>query len=56
MLGVPGAADLENYVLSQVIETSFGFMAKQEAAIRANPAALKDKIAAKIFSIGATKK
>ncbi len=56
MLGVPGAADLENYVLSQVIETSFGFMAKQEAAIRANPSALKDKVAAKVFGIGAAKK
>jgi hypothetical protein len=52
MLGVPGAADLENYVLSQVIETSFGYLAKGEAAVRANPAALKDKFAAKIFAIG----
>ena len=52
MLGVPGAADLENYVLSQVIETSFGYLAKGEAAVRANPAVLKDKRAAQIFAIG----
>jgi hypothetical protein len=52
MLGVPNAGDLENYVLTQVIETSFGYLAKGEAAVRANPAALKDKVAAKIFSLG----
>ncbi|MEY2880780.1 MAG: hypothetical protein RLZZ15_3160 [Verrucomicrobiota bacterium] len=52
MLGVPSATDLENYLLGQVIETSFGYVAQQEAALRANPAALKDKSAAKIFSLG----
>lgn len=52
MLGVPSAGDLENYVLTQVIDTSFGYIAKQEAAIRANPAALKDAIAQKVFSVG----
>ncbi len=52
MLGVPSAGDLENYVLTQVIDTSFGYIAKGEAAVRANPAALKDKVAAKIFSMG----
>ena len=52
MLGVPNAGDLENYVLTQVIDTSFGYLAKGEAAVRANPAALKDKVVAKIFSIG----
>lgn len=56
MLGVPSAGDLENYVLTQVIDTSFGYIAKGEAAVRANPAALKDKVAAKIFGIGAAKK
>jgi hypothetical protein len=56
MLGVPGAADLESYVLAQVIDTSFGYLAKGEAAVRANPAALKDAVTAKIFSIGAVKK
>lgn len=52
MLGVPSAGDLENYVLTQVIDTSFGYIAKGEAAIRANPAALKDTIAQKVFSVG----
>lgn len=52
MLGVPNAGDLENYVLTQVIDTSFGYIAKGEATVRANPAALKDKVAAKIFSLG----
>lgn len=56
MLGVPNAGDLENYVLTQVIDTSFGYLAKGEAAVRANPAALKDKVAAKIFGIGAAAK
>jgi hypothetical protein len=49
---VPNAGDLENYVLTQVIDTSFGYIAKGEATVRANPAALKDKVAAKIFSLG----
>lgn len=52
MLGVPGASDLENYVLTQVIDTSFGFVAKQEAALRANPSQLKDAAAAKVFAVG----
>ena len=52
MLGVPSATDLENYVLSQVIDTSFGYVEKQEAAVRANPAALKDAVAAKVFALG----
>lgn len=52
MLGVPSAGDLENYVLTQVIETSFGYIAKGEAAIRANPKAIKDAAAQKIFSLG----
>ncbi len=56
MLGVPSAGDLENYVLTQVLDTSFGYIAKGEAAVRANPAALKDKAAAAIFGIGAAKK
>jgi hypothetical protein len=52
MLGVPNATDLENYLLTQVLETSFGFIAKQEAALRANPNQLKDADAAKVFSLG----
>lgn len=52
MMGVPGAADLENYVLTQVIDTSFGYVSKQEAAFRANPAQLKDAQAAKVFALG----
>lgn len=52
MLGVPNAADLESYVFSQVLDTSFGYLAKGEAAVRANPGQLKDAIAAKVFSLG----
>jgi hypothetical protein len=52
MMGVPSTADLENHVLTQVLDTSFGYMAKQEAAIRANPAQLKDAMAAKVFALG----
>lgn len=50
MMGVPSVGDLENHVLNQVLETSFGYLAKQEAAVRANPAALKDALAAKVFA------
>ncbi len=49
MMGVPSVTDLENHVLDQVLETSFGYLAKQEAAVRANPSALKDGLAAKVF-------
>lgn len=52
MLGVPGTADLENYVITQVMDTTFGYVAKGEAAIRANPSAIKDTAAAKVFSVG----
>lgn len=52
MMGVPSVGDLENHVLNQVLETSFGFLAKQESALRANPAAFKDALAAKVFSSG----
>lgn len=49
MLGVPGAADLEGYVFTQLLDATFGYVAKGEAAIRANPAQLKDKFAAAVF-------
>lgn len=52
MLGAPGAADLENYLFTQVVDTSFTYIAKGEAAIRANPSMLKDSSAAKLFSAG----
>ncbi len=52
MMGVPSTADLENHVLTQVLDTSFAYLAKQEAAIRANPAQLKDAMAAKVFALG----
>lgn len=50
MMGVPNAAELESHVLNQVLETTFGYLAKQEAALRANPATLKDAAAQKVFS------
>lgn len=54
MLGVPSAGDLEGYVFTQLLDTSFAYLAKQEAALRANPGAMKDKFAALVF--GAAKK
>jgi hypothetical protein len=52
MLGLPTAADLESHVFAQVLDAGFAYVAKGEAAVRANPAALKNAIAAKVFSLG----
>lgn len=52
MAGVPSAADLEGYLYSQVLDLSFGYLAKGEAALRANPTQLKDANAAKVFALG----
>lgn len=52
MMGVPNAADLESYLYTQVLETSFSYLAKGEAALRANPGKLKDAMAAKVFALG----
>jgi hypothetical protein len=48
-MGVPGAADLEGFVFTQLLDATFGYVAKGEAAIRANPGQLKDKLAAAVF-------
>lgn len=50
MLGVPNAEALESFLFSQVLDTSFSYIAKGEAAVRANPALLKNTIAATVFS------
>jgi hypothetical protein len=52
MMGVPSAADLEGHLLNQVLDASFGYLAKQEAAFRANPAQFKNAVAAKVFALG----
>ena len=52
MLGLPSATDLENYLFSQVLDATFGYVAKGEAWVRANPALLKNAIASKVFSLG----
>lgn len=52
MMGVPSASDLEGYLFTQVMDTSFGYVAKGEAAVRANPGMLKDALAAKVFGMG----
>jgi hypothetical protein len=52
MMGVPGTADLEKHLYTQVLDASFGYLAKQEAAFRANPAQFKNALAAKAFSLG----
>lgn len=52
MMGVPNTGDLENHVLTQLLETTFGYLGKQEATLRANPSQLKDSAATKVFSLG----
>ena len=52
MMGAPSTADLEGHVLTQLLETTFGYLGKQEAALRANPSQLKDSAAVKVFSLG----
>jgi hypothetical protein len=52
MMGVPSAADLETHLYNQVLDVSFGYLGKQEAAFRANPAQFKNALAAKAFSLG----
>ena len=52
MMGVPSTADLENHVLNQVLESTFGYLAKHESAARANPSVFKDKLATKVFGLG----
>lgn len=52
MMGVPSTADLESHLYSQVLDVSFGYLGKQEASFRANPAQFKNAVAAKVFSLG----
>ncbi len=52
MMGVPSATDLENHLLTQVLDATFGAIGKQETALRANPAQFKDALATKVFSLG----
>jgi hypothetical protein len=52
MMGVPSTADLEKHLYAQVLDSSFGYLGKQEAAFRANPAQFKNAVAAKVFSLG----
>lgn len=52
MLGVPSAADLETHLYTQVLDTAFGYLAKQETAFRADPAQFKNAVAAKVFALG----
>ena len=52
-LGGNGAvADLDGYVCDQVLKQSYALMAKEEAAVRANPTLLKDNpLAQKVFAL-----
>jgi hypothetical protein len=52
MMGVPSTADLEAHLYTQVLDVSFNYLGKQEAAFRANPAQFKNAVAAKVFSLG----
>ena len=52
MMGVPSTADLEAHLYTQVLDVSFGYLGKQEAAFRANPAQFKNAVATKVFSLG----
>lgn len=50
--GNKAVSDIDSYVTDQVLEKSFALMAKQEAAVRANPALLKDSpVAQKVFAM-----
>ena len=51
LAGNKAVNDLDGYLCDQVIAQSFAMMAKQEAAVRANPALLKDSpLAQKVFA------
>jgi hypothetical protein len=51
LAGNKAVSDLDGYVCDQVLAQSFALMAKQEAAVRANPALLKDSpLAQKVFA------
>ena len=52
MMGVPSTEDLETHLYTQVLDASFGYLGKQEASFRANPAQFKNAVAAKVFSLG----
>lgn len=50
--GGKAVSDLDGYVCDQVLKQSFALMAKEEAAVRANPALLKDNpLAQKAFAL-----
>jgi len=51
LAGNKSLADISPYVCEQVINQSFKFMAKEEAAIRANPSLLTNPLAEKVFSL-----
>ena len=51
MLGAPSMADLETSLVSQLLDTCFGYLSKQEAALRADPSALKNADAKKVFGL-----
>jgi hypothetical protein len=51
LAGNKAVNDLDGYLCDQVLAQSFALMAKQEAAVRANPALLKDSpLAQKVFA------
>ncbi|WP_414662397.1 DUF4197 domain-containing protein [Horticoccus sp. 23ND18S-11] len=52
MAGVPSTADLESHLYTQLLDSTFGYLAKQEAAFRANPSQFKNGTAAKVFGLG----
>jgi hypothetical protein len=52
MMGVPSAADLEAHLYTQVLDSTFSYLAKQETAFRADPAKFKNAVAAKVFALG----
>jgi len=51
LAGGKSLSDIDGYVCDQVMDKSFQLMAKEEAAIRANPALLKNPLAEKVFSL-----
>ncbi len=51
LFGKPGVADLEGYVTDKTLDSVFAYLAKQETALRANPALAENPTVQKAFAL-----
>lgn len=51
LFGKPGLADLEGYVTDKTLDSVFAYLAKQETALRANPALAENPTVQKAFAM-----